>query len=349
LLELTMADGEMSTVWVDTASKGSIVMPPAQWKEWKADHPHAAKADEINLGALTLTDVAVKEMPAAEAEDLLSETPAATVVWKFGISALSRLDLVVDGKNGWAYLHPKPTTGLSKNKANAAVEGGDWKVAENVQVYADNLFVYSGFYKLYKSDFAGALADLNRALELNPRNASAYSYRGAVREVRGDFSDAVADYEKVIELRPGNSEWEQLYRHALLIRQGRPSKEDAIPTAEGGKPSGPVVALDPMVVYGTRPKGAASSKERWVKTLGLFLDGKLDKKELLAAAKKGDGRMAASEQKALAAYYIGLASLSQGDRAAAREWFQKCEAAGIKDDDEYYFAAAELARIDAPR
>jgi hypothetical protein len=94
-----------------------------------------------------------------------------------------------------------------------------------------------------------------------------------------------------------------------------------------------VVALEPV--------------KRWVQTIGLFLSGELDEKDLLAAARKSDGELPASEQKALASYYIGIMRLNKGDQTGARDWLQKCRAAGFQDDAEYYFSAAELARIDA--
>ncbi|MGO8698821.1 MAG: tetratricopeptide repeat protein [Limisphaerales bacterium] len=347
LLELPLADGGKGIVWVDTAESQSVMVPPAQWKEWKAAYPHPARGDEIKLGALTLTGVAVKEMSAGDAKDLLNETPAATAVWKLGMAALTRLDLVVDGKNGWAYVHPKPPE-WPRNSTNSPAGEGDWKVAENVRLSSDNLFVYAGMYKQYKNDFTGALADFNHALELNPRNSDAYADRGAVREVQGDFSAAVADYDKVIELRPERSEWQRLYRRALLLRMGRLAETGAKPAAGGKEASESMVALEPVVVYAVRPKGAAASQKRWVETLELFLAGKLDEKELLALARKSDGELPASEQKALANYYIGMVRLSKGDQAGARECLQKCRGAGLKDDDEYFFSGAELARMDAP-
>lgn len=345
LLELPLTNGEVGTLAVGTVERKSaaVMLSPEPWKEWKAAHPHPGRASEITLGPITLTDVAVKEMPADDARGLLDETPLSQSAWLLGLSALERLDLVVDGKNGWAYLHPKPPPASPKKKTDDSAT--KWTVETNVPVSSDNLFVYSAFYKWYKSDFAGALADCNHALALNPRNFDAYSQRGTVREVMGDFADAVSNYDKVIELKPDNSGWERLYRQALLWRLDQPGTNSKS-AAKANEP-GSVIVLDPVIVSAVRPKGMAGSKQRWVQTLGMYLNGKLDEKELLTMAKKSDGEMAASEQKALAYYYIAMVRLRQGDQAAACDWFRKCRSAGIKDDEEYFFAVAELARLGA--
>jgi len=52
----------------------------------------------------------------------------------------------------------------------------------------------------------GALADINRALELNPLYAEAYNNRGIVRQVMGDLVGALADYHRAVEIRPRYAE-----------------------------------------------------------------------------------------------------------------------------------------------
>ena len=152
-------------------------------------------------------------------------------------------------------------------------------------------------------------------------NADAYSRRGVVREVLGDFSGALLDYDKVIKLKPADSDWERLYRQTLLWRLGRPPEDFS--------------------------KTLAGCKADWTKTIARFLAGQLDETAFLAAAAKKSGGETVSEQKALALYYIGMMRLSKGDTAGARDLFQKHRVAALKGDDEYEFAGAELARLDA--
>src|SRR5436190_2117430 len=62
-----------------------------------------------------------------------------------------------------------------------------------------------GLAKQAKGDFNAAIADFNRAIELNPKDAVAYSNRGNARDEKGDLEGAIADYSRGIELNPKDS------------------------------------------------------------------------------------------------------------------------------------------------
>lgn len=51
-------------------------------------------------------------------------------------------------------------------------------------------------------DFDSALADFERAIQVEPRNAMAYSNRGAAHSKRGDVDRAIADYALAIQYEP---------------------------------------------------------------------------------------------------------------------------------------------------
>jgi len=59
-----------------------------------------------------------------------------------------------------------------------------------------------GFDKQNQGDLAGAVADYNQALSLDPKNSEAYFRRGLARQAQGDLNDAVADYTQVLTLDP---------------------------------------------------------------------------------------------------------------------------------------------------
>jgi len=48
--------------------------------------------------------------------------------------------------------------------------------------------------------YVEAIAEFNKAIELDPKFAQAYYYRGNAHSWQGDYDKAIADYDKVIEL-----------------------------------------------------------------------------------------------------------------------------------------------------
>jgi Flp pilus assembly protein TadD len=51
-----------------------------------------------------------------------------------------------------------------------------------------------------KGQFDKAIADYNKAIEINPKDAMAYNNRGVEYQNKGQYDRAVADYNKAIEL-----------------------------------------------------------------------------------------------------------------------------------------------------
>ena len=56
--------------------------------------------------------------------------------------------------------------------------------------------------KSVQGDHAGALQDVDRAIELQPRAASHFVVRAGIHEKLGDLDACIADYKKAIELQP---------------------------------------------------------------------------------------------------------------------------------------------------
>ena len=138
-------------------------------------------------------------------------------------------------------------------------------------------------------------------------------------QIHGDFSDALADYDKVIELNSDDSASVRLHRQTLLRRLGRPP-EDFSTTVAGWK-------------------------DGWIKTIGLFVADRLDEQALLAAVEKKDSVPAPSQQ-CEAFYYIGMKRLFNGDKAGARDFFQKSVATGVR---EYTRVSVRCRGVGPPR
>jgi hypothetical protein len=121
--EVPHANDINGVISIDTGSDWGMALPYREWRRWKETHPHSpvtlktlytqedgfvvleeAWADQIFIGPLVLTNVPIIE-----------ETPSAEVRWgdkddgTLGLAALSRVNVVVDGKNSVIYLQPKTT------------------------------------------------------------------------------------------------------------------------------------------------------------------------------------------------------------------------------------------------
>src|SRR5437867_7523217 len=125
-LEIPEPDGNKGVIFVDTGALGTgVTLSRQRWHEWKVAHtnqhttlvvkygPEAGTfvreqglAVQLSLGALNLADVLIEEAEPVTPRRLPDY--AAT----FGLEALKRLDFIVDGKHGVAYLRPKQTPPL---------------------------------------------------------------------------------------------------------------------------------------------------------------------------------------------------------------------------------------------
>jgi len=123
-LEIQLANGSTGVLLVDTGWQGGVALSNAQWKIWRNNRPFArsdqltitgpsiaeterteAWADVLRIGPLTLTDLPVRE--AVEVELDLTQDFAGSL----GLYAIKRMDFIVDGINGYAYLRPKNPPG----------------------------------------------------------------------------------------------------------------------------------------------------------------------------------------------------------------------------------------------
>ena len=68
---------------------------------------------------------------------------------------------------------------------------------------ADDPFIKSGKAKFIQGDYSGAIADYDRAIELNPDYVEAYNNRGCLLSPSwSDYEGAIANCDRAIELNP---------------------------------------------------------------------------------------------------------------------------------------------------
>jgi len=132
-LEITLPDGSTGWMLVDTGSQMGVTLTPARWQEWRQAHPKEpvtmrahytpstgpVAGEESWAHQLTLGPLVIHEVPVAEADP--HEIPVVQAganapafiseqyVGTLGMTALKRLDFILDGPQGVAYLRPKLT------------------------------------------------------------------------------------------------------------------------------------------------------------------------------------------------------------------------------------------------
>ena len=86
------------------------------------------------------------------------------------------------------------------------------------------VFMKRGYAKFNKGDYQGALADFNKAIEINPQDSIAYYNRGSAKDELGDYQGAIADYNKALRRAPAldalksRTGFQGLYVLGLLIQ-----------------------------------------------------------------------------------------------------------------------------------
>ncbi|WP_156630034.1 tetratricopeptide repeat protein [Methylobacterium sp. Leaf112] len=64
------------------------------------------------------------------------------------------------------------------------------------------IFVQRGINWKEKNDLDRALADYDKAIEINPKIAAGYANRGTIWEIKGYLDRALSDYDKAIQISP---------------------------------------------------------------------------------------------------------------------------------------------------
>ena len=108
---------------IDTGFEGGVSLPKAKWVKWRKAHPGSAAtlktdysfidgfeiqteawAEKISFGPIVLTDVPIENEGPKKAS-VYGTNYEGTI----GLAALKRMDFIVDGGNGMAYLSTKKT------------------------------------------------------------------------------------------------------------------------------------------------------------------------------------------------------------------------------------------------
>lgn len=122
-LQIPHGDHSNGVLRIDTGSPSGLALPAQEWRQWKEAHSHTpitlttdftpedgffateeAWADQISVGPVVLTDVPIRRAGPSGATQWSAQYEGT-----LGLAALKRLDLIVDGNKGVAYLRAKTT------------------------------------------------------------------------------------------------------------------------------------------------------------------------------------------------------------------------------------------------
>lgn len=181
------------------------------------------------------------------------------------------------------------------------------------------LLRWRGHRYLSVREFDKAMADLDRAVQLDSTIYGVWYHRGIVRFVRGDFAGAAEDFARALPLAPdpgelaGSTDW----RWMALARAGRAAEAKAFLDLRTD-------SLETSVAYAQR--------------LRLYR-GAIGPDAVVAPADTADVQLATL------AFGVGNWYLVRGDSAAARRWFERSVRSGGWPGFGFILSEVELVRI----
>jgi lipoprotein NlpI len=174
-------------------------------------------------------------------------------------------------------------------------------------------------------DFAGAIVDYDKAIELDPSDAWAYFSRGNAKYVFKNFAGAILDYDKAIEVDPTDP-YPLYYRWVTHTKLEKADK----------------VAFVLSSITDAVAKVAQS--KRWEWKIGEYIAGTVSEADLLAAAASQDPKTQ-GQRHCEAFYFMGVKALANGDKTKAAGYFQKSDQTHCVEMVEYRMAQMELEEL----
>ena len=205
-----------------------------------------------------------------------------------------------------------------------------------------------------RREFAKAVVDWTKVIELAPRNVAAYQRRGEGHFRLGHFKESVADFDKVIELEPDREphHWQRgisLYYAGEFDRGARQFEKHKLVNPDDVENA----AWHYLCV--ARARGVEKARQSLIPVAGdrrvpmaqvqLLFAGRATPDDVLAAVKAGNPAEAELRGRLFYAHlYIGLHHEAAGNAGAAREHILL--AAEKYADDDYM---GDVARVHAAR
>ncbi len=227
-----------------------------------------------------------------------------------------------------------------------AIESG-----QLAQTNLANAYYNRGTEYRNKAEYDLAIADYDRAIQLDPKNASAFNNRGLSWRSKGDFDRAMTDYNQAIQLDPNHT---NSYYGRGVLRFGR--RDWAAAAADFAR----VHELDSKNAYAVLWQALSGMRQQdpgWVQRLqeeeqGLsqdwpmpllrFYAGQITADQVLAADNDAAGQQG---HPCAAEFYLGEWKLAHGQTSEAIQDLEKAQSNCESSDNAHTGAVEELKNL----
>ena len=168
-------------------------------------------------------------------------------------AAIPKLDemvaLLADNKAKAAVLNNRGNAKSRIGDHAGAIADLDWAIAINPQ--DADAYCNRGNVKNKMGDYTGAITDIDRAIAINPKTAKAYSNRGITKDKLGDLKGAIADFDRAIAIDP---EYADAYGNRGNAKDKLGDYKGAIADHDRA------IAIDPLYANAYNSRGNAKDK-----------------------------------------------------------------------------------------
>jgi TolB-like protein/DNA-binding winged helix-turn-helix (wHTH) protein/Tfp pilus assembly protein PilF len=175
-------------------------------------------------------------------------------------------------------------------------------------------------------DYAGARADFDRALALDPSDTNSLTWYGRTLQAVGDLETATAAFRKAAELDPLNSEALQRLAYLLAFRHDYAGARHYINRALEVDPNGTFVhlGLAALEIATGRPREAlAAAQKIGIDDLRLMVQANAEHSLGDESASDRDLRSLEAHSANVSAYQIAEIHAWRGDRDGAFAWLER--------------------------
>lgn len=238
------------------------------------------------------------------------------------------------------------------DKLTANIAAGKLADSDLAHVYCDRGAAYQAL-----GESAKALADVDKAVEMQPLDADLLSCRAEVRFGQGEFNRAIEDASRAVRIGgAGAAPFRQRGQARFYLKQYAAAADDFARAAALDTDASGRLYIDAWTLAAYRRGGlpvpaelaarcAAHPRGEWPQPALAMLAGALSPQDMLAQVNRKSGDELAMTQTE-AYYYLGQRALAEGDLKSAREDFEKVRDLGVLPYIEYSASRFELQDLE---